>query len=93
VIEVLAMTENLLFTPEERKAYEKLAQRRGYNTLREYMHALIELDAEQHSEAVEVEDDELDNPVESFRRAWGEAMRGEGMSREEFRRRMLSDDD
>jgi hypothetical protein len=86
------MAENI-FTPEERKAYEELAQRRGFNTLRDYMHSLIELDAEQHGESIEVEDADLDDPVESFRRAWADAMEGRTMTLEEFRRSMEEDDD
>lgn len=80
------MTDKL-FTSSERKAYEAIARRRGFQSLRDYMRALIERDTEA------AEDDELLDPEESFRIAWGQAMRGEGMSREEFRRRMLSDDD
>lgn len=86
------MAENI-FTPEERKAYEELAQKRGFNTLRDYMQALIELDAEQHGETADVEDDNLDDPVESFRRGWADAMEGRTMSLEEFRRAMEEDDD
>ena len=82
-----------LFTSNERKAVESLARRRGFKSVREYMRALVEFDAERHGDPAPLEDDELDDPAESFRRAWGEAMRGEGMSREEFRRRMLSDED
>ncbi len=87
------MTEKL-FTSAERKAVEALAKERGFKSLRDYMRSLVEVDAKQHGDPVPLEsDDELDDPVESFRRAWGEAMRGEGMSREEFRRRMLSDEE
>jgi hypothetical protein len=81
------MAENI-FTPEERKAYEELAQRRGFNTLRDYMHSLIELDAVQHGETAAVEDDALGDPAESFRRAWADAMEGRTMTLEEFRRAM-----
>lgn len=82
------MTDKL-FTSSERKEYEAIARRRGFQSLRDYMRALIERD----TSTAEDDDDELLDPEESFRIAWGQAMRGEGMSREEFRRRMLSDDD
>jgi hypothetical protein len=45
-------------------------------------------DADQRSD-----DDELGDPVESFKRGWDDAMNGRTMSREEFRRRMLEDGD
>jgi len=38
------------------------------------------------------DDDELPDPAESFRIGWGQAMRGETMTEEEFRRRMLEYD-
>ena len=85
------MAENI-FTPEERKLYEELAQRRGFNTLREYMHALIELDAEQHDETIKLGDEKLSDPKENFRRAWGEAMRGELLSEEEFWKAVSEDE-
>jgi hypothetical protein len=82
------MTDNI-FNANERKEYEALAHKRGFASLRDYMRALIQRDAE----APAVEDDDLLDPEESFRIAWGQAMRGEGMSREEFRRRMLNEED
>ena len=84
------MTDKL-FTNEEQKEYEELARKRGFESLRDYLIAFIEHDIEVHDE--DDDDDDLGDPLESFKRAWGEAMRGEGMSCEEFRRRMLSDDD
>jgi hypothetical protein len=36
-------------------------------------------------------DDDLDDPFESFKRGWDDAMNGRTMSREEFRRRMRED--
>lgn len=80
------MTENI-FTPHERKAFEALARRRGFNSAREFMRALLKLDAEQHGEA----EDDLGDPFESFKRGWDDAMNGRVMSREEFRRRMRDD--
>lgn len=81
------MTDKL-FTPSERKEYEAIARRRGFQSLRDYMRALIERD----TKAAE-DDDELLDPEESFRIAWGQAMRGEVITLEEFRRSMEEDDD
>jgi hypothetical protein len=47
----------------------------------------------QHEEAPNADEDALGDPAESFRRAWGEAMRGETITLEEFRRRMAEDED
>lgn len=45
-------------TPEERERIEALARRRGYEALGDYVLALIESDAETHSEALaRLEDD------------------------------------
>lgn len=82
------MSEKIL-TANELEAYEAIARQRGYPSLREYMRILIEKDAEA---AVE-DDDELPDPEESFRIAWGQAMRGEVITLEEFRRSMDDDDD
>lgn len=81
------------FTSTERKSYEALAKRRGFASLRGYVRTLIEQDVQQHGETVEDDSDELDDPVESFRQAWDDAMNGRVMSREEFRRRMKNDAD
>ncbi|MEO8393947.1 MAG: hypothetical protein ABI700_13230 [Chloroflexota bacterium] len=83
-----------IFTSNERKALEALAQRRGFETVRAFMLALVKQDAEQHGEALTVQaDEELDDPLESFKRGWDDAKNGRTMSREEFRRRMLEDAD
>jgi hypothetical protein len=87
------MTEKL-FTADERKQLEALAQRRGFKTARDFMRALLKQDAEQHGEADVIDaEDELDNPFESFKRGWDDAMNGRVMSYEEFERRMQDDAD
>ncbi len=88
-------TTDVLITASERKALEALAKRRGFKTLRSYLLTLIEHDAEQYGESTPIaqDNDELPDPVESFRVAWGEAMRGELLSWEEFERQMKSDAD
>lgn len=73
-----------LFTSNERKAVESLARRRGFKSVREYMRALVEFDAERHGDPAPLEDDELGDPAESFRIAWGQVMRGELLTEEEF---------
>jgi len=83
-----------IFTANEQKAIEALAHKRGFKSLREYMRSLIESDAKQHGSQAPFEDDnELDDPSESFRRAWADAMEGRTMTYEEFRRRMEEDGD
>ncbi len=86
------MTEKI-FTKDERKELEKIAQRRGFKSLRKYVQTLIQQDAEQHGEKVAIEtDDELDDPIESFRQGWAQAMRGEGTTFEELKRSLEADD-
>lgn len=91
------MASDRILTIEEEEAVKALAQRRGFSELREYVRSLIVADAQQHGEALllpeDDEDDELPDPEESFRIAWEDAMNGRTMSREEFRRRMMSDAD
>lgn len=83
-----------IFTAEERKALEEMAQRRGFKTVRAFVWTLVNQDARQHGETATIgADDELDDPFESFKRGWEDAMKGRTMSREEFRRRMLEDAD
>jgi hypothetical protein len=80
-----------IFTSDERKQFEALAHRRGFKSLRKYLHTLIQRDVEQHGEAVDA-DDELDDPIESFRAGWAQAMRGEGITWEELKRSIENDD-
>ncbi len=83
-----------LFTSNERASLESLAQQRGFKSAREYVLALAAHDATQHGEAFDIAaDDELDDPAESFRRAWDDAMNGRVMSWEEFQRQMQNDAD
>ncbi|MCC6803461.1 MAG: hypothetical protein IT319_11305 [Anaerolineae bacterium] len=83
-----------IFTADEREEYEVQARRRGFQNLRDYLQMLIRQDAELHREPPDIDaDDELDDPVESFKRGWDDAMNGRVMSREEFRRRMQRDAD
>ncbi len=80
------------FTANDRKEFEAAARRRGFKTLAEYLRSLVADDLRQHEEIAASDDDELGDPAESFRRAWGEVMRGETMTLEEFRRSMEEDD-
>lgn len=82
------MTDQL-FTTDERKKYEALAHKRGFETLRDYMRSLIQADVEEH----DVDEADLGDPAENFRIAWGQAMRGEFITLEEFRHSMEEDDD
>jgi hypothetical protein len=82
-----------IFTPNERKAITALARRRGFKSLKEYMRSLVEVDAEKHGDPAPLEDNELGDPTESFRRAWADAMEGRTMTLKEFRRAMEEDDD
>ena len=83
-----------VFTADEHRAFEALARRRGFSSLRGYLRTLIKQDAEQHGETVGMEPDaQLDDAFESFKQGWDDAMNGRVVSREEFRRRMLDDAD
>ncbi len=80
------MTTGKIFTKEERKTIEALAQQRGFKTMREYMRSLVNVDAEQHGDPVPFAEDEenLHDPAEGFRIGWAEAMRAEVLSEDEF---------
>jgi hypothetical protein len=86
------MASERIFTEDEQQEFEALAQRRGFSSLRGYMRALIKQDAEQHGEAVEIDDDLID-PVEGFMEGWADAREGRVISHEEFVRRMNEDAD
>lgn len=78
------------FTADEQEQYEAKAHARGFKTLRDYVQALIKRDIEEHEAD---EDADLEDELEMFRHAWADAMEGRTITYEEFRRRMLSDDD
>ena len=80
-----------MFKTQERESLKSLAKRRGFKSARDYVRALVRQDAAQHNETVALEDEELDDPFESFKRGWDDAMNGRVMSREEFRRQMMND--
>ncbi len=80
-----------LFTTEEQKEYEALARKRGFESLRDYLIAFIERDLEVHDK--NEDDDDLGDPLENFKIAWDQAMRGDLITLEEFRRSMEEDDD
>ncbi len=81
-----------MFKTQERESLKSLAKRRGFKSARDYVRALVRQDAKQHGETVDLEDeDELDDPFESFKRGWDDAMNGRVMSYEEFHRRMTTD--
>ncbi len=85
------MTEKL-FTSHERRQLEEIARRRGFESLRSYVQMLVKQDVEQHAETVAA-DDELDDPIESFKQGWADVREGRVMSHEEFVRRMSEDAD
>ena len=85
--------KDYILTETENQTLRKLAQRRGYTSPRQYLISLLARDAEQHGEAPPIEeDDELGDPVEGFRQAWGEAMRGELLTEEEFWKAVAEDE-
>jgi hypothetical protein len=77
-------TVTIELTPAEAQRLLELAHAQGYDALDAFVHDLVT------TEAVSDEDD--DDPVEGFRIAWGQAMRGETMTWEEFLAEMNDDD-
>lgn len=75
------------FTAEEEAAIEALAQRRGFDDLREYIQSLVTQDAELHGEEAPLSTDEdVDELAASFRIAWDQALRGEVLTYDELKR-------
>jgi len=68
---------------DEKEAIETLAHRRGYDSSVDYVRALIRADAEH-------EDDEA--ILEGLRQGLREAMRGEGLTEDEFWKALRQDD-
>lgn len=81
-----------LFSPNERKAITALARRHGFKSMREYLRSLVEVDAEKRGDPAPLEGDKLSDPAENFKRAWGEAMRGELLTEEEFWKAVSEDE-
>lgn len=78
-------TITIELTAEETERLLERAQAQGYEALDAYVHDLVAAEAND-------DDESLDDPVESFRIAWGEAMRDETMSEEEFWEAMNTDE-
>lgn len=86
----MAARPKLNLTSSELEEAENLARRRGFTDLTAYMRQLIKKDAEQDGKLSSEADED---PLESFKRGWDDAMNGRVMTREEFRRRMSADED
>ncbi|MBI1259242.1 MAG: hypothetical protein GC204_17380 [Chloroflexi bacterium] len=72
-----------IFSANERSVIEALAQRRGFKTLRDYMRALVEQDAEQHGEAVSLSEESSPEDLRAgIKQGLREALRGEHVSLE-----------
>jgi hypothetical protein len=72
-----------IFTSSEQRRLESLAQRRGFKTLRDYMRALLEQDAEQHGEVMPLDDEPSAEEIrEGIKQGLREAARGEYVSLE-----------
>lgn len=87
-------TREVQFTETEFKTLQALAKQHGYVSIRHYLLALIEHDAEQRDEpppAIE-DDNDLGDPVENFREAWAQVQRGELLTEEEFWKAIADDD-
>ena len=86
------MSDNI-FSPTERQKLEKLARRRGFKSLRGYLQTLIQEDAERNKTTSPLAaDEEFGDPVESLRTGWSQAMRGDVITLDEFRKSMEDDD-
>ncbi len=72
-----------IFNANERSLIEALAQRRGFKTVRDYMRALVEQDAEQHGEVVSLGDAPSPDEIRAgIKQSLREALRGEYVSLE-----------
>ncbi len=82
-----------IFTPEEQKKYEEQAHRKGFETLRAYILSFMEKDAALDNEPGTTNtNSDLIDPIESFKKGWAQAMRGDVLTEEEFWK-AVSDDD
>jgi hypothetical protein len=67
-----------IFTSNEQRQLESLARRRGFNTAREYMRALLEQDAQQHGDVVPLDDEPSAEEIRAgIKQGLREALRGE----------------
>jgi hypothetical protein len=78
------MSDNL-FTSFEYETLDALARYMGFQSLRDYLMALVQQDAKQYGVEVELD--------ESLRRGWAEAMSESAINYDEFERLILSDDE
>ena len=74
-----------LFNAHEQEQLETLARQRGFDSLREYLWALIHQDLGGQNNALS---DDNDDPPETYRRVWEDASNRRSMSWEEFLRRL-----
>lgn len=81
-----AQTETVVFTGEEAKALQETARRRGFESVTEYLHYLVDEDANQDDEA------SLDEIRANLKQAFVDAFSGNVLSEEEFWKAVDSDE-
>ncbi len=72
-----------IFTADERKVVEARTRRRGFESLRDYMRALIDINAAEHGEPLPLEPTRAE--IREGIRGLREALRGEQVSLETLR--------
>ncbi len=87
------MVENI-FTDDELKRVEALAHKRGFTSMREYMHSLVDSDAASHGEMPLFEDinDDDDAIRAAIKQGYREALRGDVLTEEEFWKAVSEDE-
>jgi|GEM_PF-2053920 hypothetical protein len=79
------------FPQDASRRIHEVSQQRGFLTPDAYVKSLIDADAVQHSEDPIFEADD-DDPVEDFRRAWADAMKGNVVTWDELVKAVKDDD-
>jgi hypothetical protein len=72
------MTADILFEPTELEQITEFAHQRGYETINEYIRALVDADMNEISV-----DDDVDIRV-GLARAWRDVLKGDVLTEEEF---------
>lgn len=87
------MVENI-FTDDERERVEALARKRGFTSMREYMHSLVDSDAASHGEMPLFEDinDDDDMIRAGIRQGMRDILTGNVLTEEEFWKAVSEDE-
>ena len=84
-----------IFTDDERERVEALARKRGFSSIRDYMHSLVDSDATSHGEmplSVEDINDDDDAIRAAIRQGMRDVLNGNVLTEEEFWKAVSEDE-